>query len=72
MKKTASIDINGIPSNGPIFSSVQIIEFLDVFIADLEIKYIDIGAHTVRILRLGEGDKTGLINQRHKQPSGII
>ena len=62
-KTTASVDINGIPSNSPIFTAVQFIEFLDIFPAHLEIKYIDIGAHTVRILRLGEGDETAPIIQ---------
>ena len=62
-KTTTSVDINGIPSNSPIFAAVQFIEFLDVFLADLEIKHLDIGAHTVGILRLGEGDETGPIVQ---------
>jgi hypothetical protein len=67
MKKTStSVDINGIPSNSPIFTAVQSIEFLDVFPANLETKHIDIGAHTVRILRLGEGDETASIVQLHK------
>lgn len=65
-KTTTSVDIDGIPSNSPIFTAVQFIEFLDVFIADLETKNIEIGAHTVRILRLGEGDETGPIVRRHK------
>lgn len=59
MKETAnSVNIDGIPGNSPLFTAVQFIEFLDVFLADLETKHIDIGAHTVRILRLGEGDET--------------
>lgn len=62
-KTTNSVDIDGIPSNSPIFTAVQFIEFLDVFLADLETKHIDIGAYTVRILRLGEGDETGPIVQ---------
>jgi len=60
-KTTTSVDIDGIPSNSPIFTAVQFIKFLDVFIADLETKHIDIGAHTVWTLRLGEGDETGPI-----------
>jgi hypothetical protein len=62
-KTTTSVDIDGIPGNSPIFTAVQFIEFLDVLLADLETKHIDIGAHTIWILRLGEGDKTGPIVQ---------
>jgi hypothetical protein len=62
-KTTTSVDVDGIPSNSPIFTAVQFIEFLVVFITYLEIEHIDIGAHTVRILRLGEGDETGPIVQ---------
>jgi hypothetical protein len=58
-KTTTSVDINGIPSNSPIFTAVQFVEFLHVFITDLKTKHIDIGAHTVRVLRLGEGDEPG-------------
>ncbi len=55
MKKTTiSVNVDRIPSNSPLFTAVQFIESLDVFLADFEIKYIDIGAHTVRVLRLGE------------------
>jgi hypothetical protein len=56
---TTLVNVDGIPSNSPLFTTVQFIEFVDVFLADLEAKHIDIGTHTVWVLGLGKGDQTG-------------
>jgi len=64
MKETStSVDVDGIPSDSPLFTVVQSFELLDVFLADLETKYVDIGTHTVRVLRLREGDETKILVQ---------
>jgi hypothetical protein len=59
-KITTSLGVDGIPSYGSIFAAVELIEPLNVFPTHLEIKHIDIGTHTVRVLRLGKGNETGL------------
>jgi len=67
---TTLVDIYGIPSDCSIFAAVQSIEFLNVFSVDLEIKDIDIGTYTVRVLRLGKRDETVSAVRYHRVVSG--
>jgi len=55
-----SVNVYGIPSNSPLFSTVEFIEALDVLPAQFEVKYVNVRTHAVRVLRLGKGDKTVL------------